>query len=160
MKANKGKNRFSSVAADVKQVFNELTGQKRLQSIGSKIIESRKDSSSDEDDQIMFEERKSAASIRSPRSSIDATNYYKRQDEETHATDIVGECYLNFSKLLQSEMRNLDKRNSQILETKMSISLKKSVSLRSRGGELIIGRKHLSDNQMRKRLIESKPFTE
>lgn len=64
-------------------------------------------------------------SIFSNRSSVhaDAADYYRNYGETEEKNDpshilngnIVGECYLNFSKLLQSEMRKLDKRDSSIL---------------------------------------------
>ena len=44
---------------------------------------------------------------------------------------LVGECYMNFSKLLQSEMRQHDKRNSSIMQGKISISMKKNLSMRT-----------------------------
>lgn len=54
------------------------------------------------------------------------------------APSVLGECYINFSKLLQSELRSVDKRQSTILQKKMSLSMKKQTSLRSsnRGGLL------------------------
>ena len=38
---------------------------------------------------------------------------------------------MNFSKLLQSEMRQHDKRNSSIMQGKISISMKKNLSMRT-----------------------------
>ena len=34
--------------------------------------------------------------------------------------NLVGECYLGFSKLLQSELRRMEKRDSTILSNRMS----------------------------------------
>jgi hypothetical protein len=65
------------------------------------------------------------ASKFSKRSSItkDASLYYKRYDDDGKNNNEsqslmdhpIAECYLSFSKLLQSEMRHLDKRESTIL---------------------------------------------
>lgn len=92
-------------------------------------------------EQSFFEEMKkddSRLSLRSNRTSVqvDAADYYRKYDATTEndnshqhlGFNVVGECYLNFSKLLQSEMRKLEKRDSSILSQKMSLSTKKSNS--------------------------------
>lgn len=93
----------------------------------------------EEGQDILFDELKKAdprrsQSIYSNRSSLncDAADYYRKYEDNDHthqlSYNVVGECYLNFSKLLQSEMRKLEKRDSSILSQKMSLSLKKSNS--------------------------------
>lgn len=78
-----------------------------------------------------------SVSVKSNKTSmhVDAAEYYRNYDNaddcgdiesQSMATKVVGECYLNFSKLLQSEMRHLDKRDSSILQSKMSLNTKKS----------------------------------
>ena len=79
-----------------------------------------------------------------PRLSImsieDASGYYKKygednaDDSQAFIDPTIAECYLSFSKLLQSELRRLDKRDSYILQKKMSISIKKNVSAREKLG--------------------------
>jgi hypothetical protein len=36
--------------------------------------------------------------------------------------DLVGECYVGFSKLMQSELRKQERRNSNILQNRLSQS--------------------------------------
>ena len=37
----------------------------------------------------------------------------------------MGECYLGLSKLIQAELREYDKRESMILQSKISLGMKK-----------------------------------
>ena len=68
---------------------------------------------------------KSIAHKRLNRSVMDATDYYKKYNEtddnsQSFAPNFIGECYLGLSKLLQSEYRHLDKRDSNILQGKFN----------------------------------------
>ena len=45
------------------------------------------------------------------------------------ADDLVGECYVGFSKLMQSELRKQEKRNSNILQNRISNSNRLSNSV-------------------------------
>jgi hypothetical protein len=54
----------------------------------------------------------------------DGKGYYQNYEEERSARDsaailmnddLVGECYVGFSKLMQSELRKQERRNSNIL---------------------------------------------
>ncbi|CDW82182.1 UNKNOWN [Stylonychia lemnae] len=64
---------------------------------------------------------------------IDGADYYKKYNEiednsRSLAFNFVGECYLGISKLLQSEYRNYDRRDSNILQGQLNKSLKQSHS--------------------------------
>jgi hypothetical protein len=95
-----------------------------------------------DDDPYMFEMEKlmnrRSKTIVSPKSGnplnalIDASDYYKQyEDKYSNITgNLVGECFIGFSKLLQSELKKFDKRDSQILQNKMSFSFKSQTSLR------------------------------
>ena len=43
-------------------------------------------------------------------------------DEDEFLTDLAGECYIGFQKLLRTEMRIFDRRDSFIMKTSMSLS--------------------------------------
>ena len=53
----------------------------------------------------------------------DATNYYRHYDSEncsfSFAGNLIGDCYLGFSKLIQTELRLYEKRDSFILQNKV-----------------------------------------
>lgn len=44
------------------------------------------------------------------------------ESEDEFLTDLAGECYIGFQKLLRTEMRLFDRRDSFIMKTSMSIS--------------------------------------
>jgi hypothetical protein len=61
----------------------------------------------------------------------DGKGYYQNYEEERSARDsvamlmnddLVGECYVGFSKLMQSELRKQERRNSNILQNRLSQS--------------------------------------
>ncbi|CDW79777.1 UNKNOWN [Stylonychia lemnae] len=62
----------------------------------------------------------------------EAKDYYKSyskvDDRLATETDLVGECYLGFSKLLQSEYRQYERKESFILQNKMSFVYKQNLS--------------------------------
>ena len=113
---------------------------------------------------------------RTSTNTLDATDYYRKYNtkEDKHESHsiigvLVGECYLNFSKLLQSEMRQFDKRDSSILQKKMSIHVKKNLSSRTKVESRHSSRFEFSTNLSDKRkragapvqsTIEKKPFEE
>ena len=43
-------------------------------------------------------------------------------EEDEFLTDLAGECYIGFQKLLRTEMRIFDRRDSFIMKTSMSLS--------------------------------------
>lgn len=98
----------------------------------------------------------------------DASAYYKKYGDENDNDDsqalidpTIAECYLSFSKLLQSEMRRLDKRDSAILQQKMSISIKKNVSIREKQGPNIGPDQSLGSRfQLSSKLSENKRYKE
>jgi hypothetical protein len=62
--------------------------------------------------------------------AIDALDYYRRynddslkdhDEDEDYLDNINGECYIGFSKLLQTELRLFDRRDSYMLSNKMSL---------------------------------------
>jgi hypothetical protein len=60
----------------------------------------------------------------------EAKDYYRDYDDNRKSNhdsvqilnndDLVGECYVGFSKLMQSELRKQEKRNSTILQNRLS----------------------------------------
>jgi hypothetical protein len=82
----------------------------------------------------------------------DASAYYKRYGDDNEDSislmdPSIAECYISFSKLLQSEMRRLDKRDSSILQSKMSISVKRHVTNREGTDTSLAFRYKNSSNQ-------------
>eukprot|EP00347_Sterkiella_histriomuscorum_P021471 403333864 len=60
---------------------------------------------------------------------IDAAEYYSKYNEVgdnsiSLIASFIGECYIGFTKLLQSEFRQFDRRDSSILQNKLNSSIK------------------------------------
>lgn len=71
---------------------------------------------------------------RTSSSFLDPVEYYKTYKQEDSLRDLTGECYIGFSKLLKTELRLYDRRDSFILKHSLSMS-KNNMGFRQQSSE-------------------------
>eukprot|EP00347_Sterkiella_histriomuscorum_P013888 403362980 len=141
-KKNKGsmlshsRNRFKSMTVN-KQTMGQIQNLLQKDNRNSHNLESQNENL---DDLIMsasfLKRSNSTKSNRSEGSSTliikDAKQYYRNYDQNDVSphieSDLIGECYVGFSKLLQTEYRQFEKKEAFILSKKMSFNYNQNLS--------------------------------